>query len=1237
MLRTSICNRETLMLTKTWFSNYLLRIIKLTAAVLLTFSLCMPAKVAAQTVTLSGVKMKLKNVLEAIEKQTGYTALYDEEVIKKAAPVSIKAINLPLNDFLREIFKGQPLQFTIKNTSIIISHKEAPDKPASALILNIPSSPSLIKGTVVNAAGEPLSGVALHATGTGNGAITDANGRFMLPVTTGNTLFISCVGYLSQSFHIIFAGADAVIIVNNEKDNKTGEHQTLSPTANGYVFSLVPVVNQLEAVTVNTGYQRISKERSAGSFSSPDMQTARNRSTSMNILQRLDGLVPGLVINNSPNAVADKSQFLIRGLTTIDAKRDPLFVVDGMPLDDLSSVNPQDVQDITVLKDATAASIWGARASNGVIVVTTKKGTGRQKLRVDYDGFISFRGKPDINYFPVLSSRQYIQAARETFNPLAWPYAQVTQYNAGTTGTGLQPDRQILYDVSRGVLTYEEGNKKLDSLSRIDNRAQIKNILYRPSSLMNHSISVTGGTDRYGFYGSLAYTNTINYIPGNKDNMYKINLRQDITFNKSLKVYVITDLTNQVTSSARAITADNRFLPYQQFRSTNGKNISMPYMGYLSEEARSSFEGKSKINLDYNPLDNAGTGQTKNNFMLARLNIGITINLYKGLRFEGMYGYVKGNRRSTEYDDNTNYNQRVKIVNFATYTGPSAPVVYTLPTTGGQYRVTGYNQNNWIVRNQLAYDRSWQNSRHQLTAIAGQEAQELRSVTNSSMLYGYDRRLQTYALIDYKTLTTTGLANAVMPNNQNGRSLLNASELFGESESLSKFISYYFNAAYTYNRRYSINASARKDQSNLFGKSKAGQKKPVWSIGLKWDMSREPFMKTISAVDRLSLRSTYGITGISPDPGSASSEDLYRPLNTPTLPGGNQLIISSPANPYLTWERTATLNVGIDFSLFSQRLAGSIDLYQKKTTDLLGNMSANPASGFERMYGNVGDMTNTGVELQLSSVNIVKKHFRWLTMINLSHNKNKIDRLPDLSQNIATAETLISGAYREGYPAFSLWAYNYGGLDNKGNPRVKLADKTITTDPNAVKLPDLVHMGVYAPVWSGGLSNTFSYKSLSLNINIIYNLGHKMFRNVNRTYTGAQFINNQNFNSGNLHAEFARRWKKPGDEANTNIPSFVTASDEADRKTAYYVYGNVNVVDASFAKIRDITLSYTVPGAAARRLHAEQLIFRVQLSNLLLWKANKFGIDPEFQQASSGDASRPENQRAITIGAHLTF
>ena len=1202
---------------------------RLTTAIIFLSFMQVYAATYGQRVNLNEKNSSFKDVLYKIRQQTGYDFLFDRHLAKDMGPVNISIRNASLDETMKTLFTNTSLTYTVEDKFVLIRKRQ--------VALSGKSSESIqqtdVRGRVVDSLGNPLKGATIAVViqtssenkETGDFSMT-IKGRKIAAVTDGNGEFalsnISKEAYLSVSY----VGYEVY---------------TIKVAANLGIIRLKPA-GRLQEVVVNTGYQNISKERSAGSFSKPDMGVLANRATSTNIIQRLDGLVPGLVINNSPTN--GKQQFLIRGLSTLATTEgytnaSPLFVVDGIAVPDVSSINPQDVQDVSVLKDATAASIWGARASNGVIVITTKKGGNNQKLRITYDAFASFQGKPDIDYFPVLNSRQYIQASRETFDPVSTTYTPV--YNPALGDGGYSPDRQIQWDFARGLISAAQRDARLDSLAEISNLSQIRDIFYRPQILTNHTLSLAGGTEKYSNYTSLAYTGDQSYTPGNKNNTFKLNTRNDYTFNKWMKAFFIADLTNQRTSSNRAVSPDNRFLPYQLFRDGEGNNLDMSYLGYLPSEAIDPVEKLTGRSLRYNPLSNALTGTSNSNGLMARLTAGLTVSLYKGLRYEAVLGYVRGTNRSTSYDDNTNYNQNIQLLRFAQ--NNNGTIKYNLPNIGGKYGTSSITDENWTIRNQLVYDYTSENQLHQLNVLAGYEQQEQKNIITGSTVYGYDENAQSFTALDYDILRTTGVAGGILPTLR-GNAIFEEAP-FSQQESMLRFRSYYANMGYTYGKRYTLNTSWRQDKSNLFGIEKSAQRKPAWSIGGKWLLSNEAIMQDVSFINELSARITYGIGGNSPVPGKSASQDVLRPFPNPYVPGGQSYSVATPGNKRLTWEQTSTLNIGLDLSILNRRLNASLDYYQRKSTDLIGQLEVNPLTGFTTIVGNVGNMTNKGIEASVNSVNIRNTDFQWTSSFTLSYNKNKVTKI-NLLTPVSTGRDQIMEQYLAGYAAFSAFAYDYAGLNADGNPLVRLADGTTSLgrdDAGVPKANDVVLMGVFQPVWNGGLSNTFGYKGFSLNINVIYNLGHVMFRDVNNAWefsensTGRGFLVNQNFQYGNLNAEFANRWKKPGDENLTDIPAFKNIKVDADRNVDYYIYGKQNVLSASYIKIRDLTFSYAFPRSVTDRWKVEGLSMRAGMSNIMLWKANTYGIDPEFQNAKFGRRSLRMGQNAFNLGVHLTF
>ncbi|NML22236.1 SusC/RagA family TonB-linked outer membrane protein [Pseudoflavitalea sp. G-6-1-2] len=1171
----------------------------------------------------------LADAIRQVTKTYHAQFVYDEQLFSgKTTDVQLPASpKMPLEEVLKKLLYPHELVFlyvkpnyyTIVPKSQVGAYVQISAQPQNATAADI----LLLSRSVKNGSGQPLESVSVTNLSTGKSVATDRNGTFTIMAAPQHQIQFSLVSYLTET------------------------HTAASITTAGVVMT--EKSNTLTDVVV-TGYQTISKERSAGAYVKPNMDIIKDRSGSMNVLQRLDGLVPGLAVNNAPSA--SQNPLLIRGLSTIGlpdpnassryiaTDRNPLFVVDGIPMEDLSTINPQDVADITVLKDATAASIWGSRASNGVIVVVTKRGSQQEKLKVQYDGFVNFQGRPDLDYIPTLNSRQFIQAGREAFNDVLNPWNKIAAYQS-TASAGVPVHERILYDSARGIISKERATAMLDSLGGISNLQQIKDLWYRDASLMNHTLSMSGGGRIWSFYGSLAYTDTRSNRPGETNDAWKAYLRQDFNFNKRISAYLITDLSTTSTTFKRNINVDSRFYPYQLFRDANGNNLSMPYMQILSDSVLQVFQNRTKINLDYNPLDEFNYGYTKDEVLNNRLIGGVSIKLLKGLKFEGTYGFIKSAGRTRRYDDIKSYGSRVELAQFTVSPNATSTPVYYLPANGGKYTVTGTTSRNYTIRNQLVYDNAWNNRKHQLTLLGGQEAQEQLMQSNSNTVRGYNETLQTYGLVDYLTLNSVGLNNPVMPNNGSSKSVL-SNDLYRESEALGRITSWYVNAAYTFNKKYALNASWRIDKSNLFGFDKAAQNKPVWSVGTKWLMSEETFMKDIQWLDRLNIRATYGITGNSPKPGTAASFDILDAVKNSLMPGGVGLRIGTPANASLTWESTRNFNAGVDFAIMDSRISGSIDWYIKKTGNLIGELPVNGFSGYSSVVGNFGNLQNKGIEISLNTVNVSNRNFNWSTIFTLGYNKNTITQMNNMAA-LKTGLDLIQSRFLTGYDAFAIFAYRYAGLDTAGDPQIMLSDKNITKNRNAAKKEDVVFKGTYQPKWTGGLSNQIGWKQFSLTINAVYNLGHVMRRDVNRFYAGRLVgPNNMNalgFTNPNPHAEFDQRWRTKGDEAYTNVPRYMQRTDLnlSSRDTDYYRYGDINVLDASFVKLRDITLAWSIPEQLMKRFRADALTFRLQVSNIMLWKANDAGIDPEFHDPFNGTRVLRSNQGTITIGAHLSF
>jgi TonB-linked SusC/RagA family outer membrane protein len=1179
-------------------------IMRLTTVILIASILQVSASTYGQQITINRKNASLESLLKEIRTQSQYDFFYDGKIVPKNKLVDVNLKNADINEALKKVLAGSVLTYTIEGKIVTIKKQSEP----SLLDRVISVFETIdVRGRIVDENGKPLPGASVFVEDTKIRTTTNEKGEFLLQNVSDNAkILIAYVGY-----------------------------QPLERTAARDLgtIKMQPSTGNLEEVEIkfNTGYEQISKDRSAGSFAKPDLKVMMDRSTSTNVLDRLEGLVPGL----SNGSGGQGGGMAIRGTTTLGSfnpqaaslvPSNPLIIVDGIeisynpdpnnPADNaISRLNMQDVEDITVLKDATAASIWGARAANGVIVITTKRGKAGDKLRIEYDGYYAFRGRAQRDYLPLLNTAEFINTEKEIF---AIDAAATTYANANTGGI-LTPHRQILWDQQRGVLTAAQAQFKLDSLSQLDNWGQRDDLLVRDAGELNQTISISGGGKVHTFYGSINHVGTRNNTPGNDNNRFKVNLRNDLTIGTRFKAYLNADLTNTLTQSPGSVTTA---VPrYQLYQDANGNpltvNYAAPWDISVSAAQLADYQTRSRINLQYSPLANMDTEYQKNNNFAARLVGGGTIDILKGLKFIGTYGYNITNNSGRQVYDESNWLVRRNVARFAVAPTAASIPVYNLPQYGGRLNSSNSQDRSWTIRNQVSYAIDW--SKNQLTINAGQEATHRQDYTSTATYYGWDDQLQTSRPVDFQRLGTgiNGVAGrATLGNNVGGREGI-----------VTRTSSYYATAGYTYARKYTLNASWRIDQSNLFGLDKSAQNRPVYSLGAKWALATEEFMRPITWLDALDLRLSYGITGNAPNVGVAASYDIMEPSDPDdavNIVTGSGLVLAVPANNKLTWERTQVYNAAVDFSVLKGRLNGSIDAYFKNTSDLIGDLFTSPLTGYPSVIGNYGDMQNKGVDLSLTSVNLKTRDFQWSTNVNLGYNKNKVTKLNNTAPT--TGSDLVSTTILVDQPLYLLHAYNYAGLNAEGNPQARRADGSLTALPNVTLPEDILLMGLTQAPWNGGLINSFQYKNFNLGVNVVYSFGYKMSDPLNGLRTPLERVNN-------INAEFDDRWKVAGDESRTDIPKYVArSSEQAQRFTGYYTNANTRILDASYAKIRDITLSYDLAQSIVQKINVQGIRFRFQLSNLLIWTANDKFYDPE----NGTSRSRPA-QGTVTLGAHVTF
>ncbi|WP_188133905.1 SusC/RagA family TonB-linked outer membrane protein [Chitinophaga sp. CF418] len=1171
----------------------------------------------SQTVSFSGRNMSIKEAFAAIKKQTGYAVFAQANLITSARPVTVDAHDMPLTAFIDLLLKDQQITYRIVNKSIILSGTTATGIPAESEPDKQEQAMFLLNGQIIDARGLPLDGATIRVPDTQRSTRSGAHGTFTLPVMVGEILRVSFVGYEIRDIKIT-----AIMKTSANFELKIGM-KLANTTLTG-------------ATIVSNGYQQLNKERAAGSFAKPDMQVFTKRTGTLDVMNRLEGLVAGLSVTPGPNGLMSSGNFGARGTTqmatirgkgSVGLSTNPLYVLNGLPVEDVSALNPDDIADITVLKDAVAASIWGARAANGVIVINTKTGTRNAPVTVRYSGFINVTGKPDFSYGKWLSSRDYIQQARELFDPVQFPY-QTLSYGV------IAPHEQIMYDQYRGVISADEANRKLDSLSGINNIGQIKDLWYRNAATSNHTVSISAGTPNYSFYGSLSYANILTNRPDDKNRTYRVTLNQDFNINRNLKVSMKGAFAENVSRSYNNAAVRDQFLPYQLFKDAQGNVLNLNYLQGWSDVIRTDYQTRSRINLDYNPLAERLAGYDDRTTRTFNLTGDVSLKIWKGISFLGTYGYQVAPGMSKGYQDFNVYNVRRQALNFTVAPTASSTPIYYLPVTGGTYVLQNNDLRAWTSRNQLVYTGTLRHGADRINIQLGQEAREELASTNTTKIFGYNPELLSGELVDYQTLFR-GLFNTVA----SGRSVLSEIPYF-EVEQRSRFSSLFMLLNYTFNDKYSVDGSLRRDQSNAIGSDKSTQNRPTWSIGFRWDIGKEPFMKNLTWIDKAGIRATYGITGNAPPAGGASFYDILVRESGNLSSAGAGVSINSPANRKLSWESTKNTNIGIDLTVLKSRLTATMDVYWRSTTDLTGLISLNPFSGFRTTTGNIGNLRNRGIELSVQSVNVRAGRWEWSTSLTFSYNKNKlVSYTTALSYLSNTADAKAAAAdYFVGYSMNPLFAYRYAGLDNAGDPQIYLKNGAVSKSPTAATVDDIVYKGTQIPVFNGGMTNNIRYQNYALSINMIYNMGHVMRKDINTVYNSRITANQGSF-LGNLNAYFPDRWKQPGDERITDIPRYIAGESPllSNRKLEYYTLADRNIVSASYIKIRDITFSYDLQNKLLQKAGISAVNLYVQATNFMVWKANDFDIDPEYHVLYNGTRELPPFKHGYSFGANITF
>jgi TonB-linked SusC/RagA family outer membrane protein len=944
--------------------------------------------------------------------------------------------------------------------------------------------------------------------------------------------------------------------------------------------------NALKEVSiVSTGYQTLPKERATGSFVQIDNELL-NRSVSTNILDRLNGVTSGVIFNNNGNQQFGQADIEIRGRATLFSNPNPLIIIDNFPYGgDVANINPNDIESITVLKDAAAASAWGARSGNGVIVITTKKGRLNSAPAVSFNANTTVGAKPNLYYTPQLTSAQYIGVEQFLFNQGAYDFSISNGYSA------LSPAVEIFSAKRNGTISVADSLAAINKLKGYDSRQQILKYYYRPIVDQQYQASISGGSATQKYFVSAGYDKNLNSYVNSSYDRVSLNASNTYYFLKN-KLEFFSNIIYTASTTKSGPVVSNTLYPYDQLADASGNPL------VIANTLRLSYAGTAGngqlLNWLYKPLDELNNGYSGTTTSLTdyRINLSLTYKIFPGLKALALYNYEKGVTESDNLNELQSYYTR-NLINTYTQIDPvTGAVTHPIPVGDILYtNLTNISSNNG--RFQLNYDNVW--GKHAVSAIAGTEIKDYTTFNSTNGLYGYNPKtaINQNAAVNYTTYYPNfyGYNTSQIPTN--------TTELGTDN----RFFSYYFNGSYTYDDKYIASLSARRDESNLFGVTTNQKGIPLWSAGLAWVINKENFYKS-GWLPQLKLRATYGYTGnvntnlsayLTASPGLTSQT-----YNAPY----SQIV--NPPNPSLQWEKDQNINIGLDFATKDNRLTGSVDYWRKNGMDLIGNSPIAPQTGITLYTGNSANTSTKGVDVQLNSINLDGK-LKWLTTLLYNHVQSLVT---DYKVSNGTNYNVVSANYNnplQGYPYYAIFSFKYAGLTATGDPQGYL-NGAVSTDytgiANSINRSDLVYSGSATPTSFGSLRNTFAYNAFDLSFNIIYKFGY---------YFRRSSLNNDELYStggGNYQmSDYDNRWQKPGDELHTNVPALIYPSSTY--RTALYTYSNVLVENAANIRLQDLRLGYTL----SKDLHLpfRNLNVFTYINNIgILWRANKYHIDPDY-------------------------
>ena len=1126
-----------------------------------------------QKVTIVSKSMTVKQFFAEVKKQTGLNFIYSTDLAAKLPHITVNATNRPLRQVLDEVMNKVNCRYEIEGNIVTITRRMAGERVRN------------VSGVVTDESGDPLIGVSVCIDDSKVCTITDSKGFYTLKVPA-NACSLK-FSYLGMS--------NAELRLGSGKAPLSRSIQMVTD-------------NQLSDVVV-TGYQEISKPKMTGSVTTITASKLDERYTT-NIMNNLEGRVAGLSTYNG--------KMTIRGTSSLYAETSPLLVVDGVPVEgSIDDLNPYDIESVNVLKDAAANAIYGARASNGVIVITTKNAKKAGKIDIDFSANLTVYEKKNVDYadnFYMPPAQQVDTEANywdyyffnndgEVDDPISSTAQSISQGRSAVT-----PIQYAYYQRAKGEISEAELQSQLDALKKNNYAKDYANAVYKQRVMQQYNLSLRGRSDKFTNNLTLNYkydnSGLINHFANQFNAQYKGSYEVAKWLTASFTLNGIYSKQREAgydyNGSYANIWAQPAYMPfYNADGSVKGQHYWYDGDDYMTFD--SPFE-----DLSSNPVDEyyKNTQTTRRQYM--RYHGDLLFKIIDGLTANAQFVY-ESNRNTVDWMASQDSHVMRTMRNAYYYQTADGTIKNYVPTTGGMLRTTNTNGRYWTARGQLNYSKTF--GKHDIMAIAGLEFRETKQTGSKALLLGYDDQLQTSSThtIDFATLSTMNYApyffgaSGGYPASQFVFNPYIKEGMGIVTEQHHKYASGYFNLTYTYDEKYNVFGSFRKDYADVYGLNAKFRGTPLWSVGAGWLIHNEDFMKDNKWINFLKLRASYGVTGNIYQGATSYMTASSGSLNSLTnLPYGT---IESPANPNLKWEQSRTTNIGIDFGLLDNRLRGSIDYYNKVGKDIFSNRTLDPTTGFTSMFVNMASMRNRGIELQVTYDwfrAATRKGWSWTTNFTMSHNKNVITSVENPSTR---AYQLTDNPYVEGYPSSALWSYRFAGISDqkgeKGQTLWYIEDGGKSHNASSKSTSIMEYSGQSEPKVIMGMDNSVRWNGFSFSILMAYYGGH-MMRALAETETFG-------VPATAINSYFLNAWTP---ENPTNTPGIGRYASTAVGSEPGY--SDISIHHADFLKIRNIVFGYDFPQQWIKHLGMNRLTLRFQIDNpKYLWVANSVHVDPE--------------------------